>query len=441
MPAFKALAVIFESVDVTINGKRYTDKMTPTDKQKALDGIRDAPTLINQLKSDVTLSIQTKISTVPLKYLTKNSHNQLFTATADVERAIKLADPSFKLTWGAYDTYFIVVPGSTGGLPDQSASFSYTGIGIYDPIPLKGAALAFIPSHAGCDAGKYQGQLFVHEWLHGVCQAYKKMSEGYTISGGDVDDKQSLKYIPANGDDDRVYFKDLMNGTVKNKTNPSAIVPSPTPGIKQVLWNKGTITSGVSWHISDADFRNCYNASGGLTKVGYQSNPLHLWYGQKYIYIIDFAGPEGDCAIVQYKNGSTKITNFIPAPFWKKFLALNNVTGVGYPVSDVHSWGKGKIQDYKSLDGLWKIGIMQPDNSSKIYHVRGLIWKAYEATGSSPSNGALSYLGYPKGEEYIFTDSATGKKYHRQDFTGGWCWASTTDMKKYGNDKNFATKK
>lgn len=501
MAQFKALAIIFHSIDVTINGKRYTDTIDPNWLAKAKTGLQSLSTRVTGFNPNVTLSITPYDSYNPkvlraldlIDYTDKNGKlwKSPYIKPENLERIMRLTDPSFTINWGQYDTYFVIVPFVTTPAKTgvQDAGLAINGWGSYSPESLKGGAMAFLPAHWELD--KFKGDGYLHEWLHGVCQFYKMIGWTNTISGGDSDDAGTFGYK-----EDTVtegwgnYYKDLMTAKVAANRASGPTPLAATPGITNALW-AGSMCTEPGSVIKDAGFKNAYVTYGGRTKVGYPKSDVHVWGA---VDIMDFVGPSGSTAILRLKgtsaayflpnkwwlkyisfggesigapssdvhtwsggkivdlkkaNGTTSAMMstddgntiwHLPAEVWTKYKAVGGAPSIGYPKSDWHGWGKGKIMDFIGSAG-YACGIMKSDVSSKLYLVKGLIWKAYVATAG---NGATSYLGYPTSDEYTWKDGLFGwfgTEYYRQDFQGGWCWASKTNAAKFGNDKNFSTNK
>ncbi|MDQ3110755.1 MAG: hypothetical protein M3R17_12750 [Bacteroidota bacterium] len=501
MTQFNALAVIFDNVDVTINGKNIKDSLslspTKTKKDEAINGLKDFASHVNALNSNVTMSLTINDTPKTLRNLSliKNgTKDSPFLHPADFEKAMQAAVPGFTLSWGQYDTIFIIVPAnSSTGLTAQG--WSVNGWGSYKPADMKGAAIAFIPSNYNME--EFHGQVFIHEWLHGVCHFYKMMGWTDKISGGDADDGGPLGYMSTTADGDLIYYKDLMNAQSKNKKVSGAPLTG-TPGITNALWQAGSMRSDIRNLFKNQVFKNAYVSAGGQASIGHHISDIHIWEegGQK-AEIMDFNSPTGtssimrlssdanawylprawwskflekgkigtlgapistvhawsdgelvdfkkldakQCALMKPAYKNTNQIFYVPNNFWNKLVAVGGTPKIGYPQSEVHGWGSGQIIDFETKGGAAS-GIMKENNNSNVYLVKGLIWKAYVGTSG---NGATSYLGYPTGDEYLWKDGFLGlfgTEYHRQNFRGGWCWASKTNPLKYGNDKNFKTNK
>lgn len=515
MAQLKALAVIFHSLDLTFDGKRYTDQINPpgtTDDflGKAKIGLSKLPGRLKAMNPNVNLTITPYDSYNPkvLRELNleeyrdntgKITTRRPFIQPSNFERIMKLTDPSFSLSWGQYDTIFVIVPYTNPGMVAwQQANptvHGLPGLALYSAGQLKGAAIAFLP--ANWDLSKFDGDGLQHEWLHGVSQFYKFMGWKNLISDKDVDEGGDRGYsenktpTPGQWGGWGDFYVDFMNGSVANNKAAGNTPLSAKPGITNALWNGGTMAGDITNLFKDNGFKTAYQNAGGRNNVGIPASDIHDWGS---VTIMDFRSNAGDTAILRLKG--TTAAFFLPNKWWLKYVALggesigapinavhdwaggkiidlkkaNGTTSammstdngtniwhlftelwtkykavggapsIGYPKSDWHAWGKGKIMDFIGTAG-YACGIMKSDSGSKYCLVKGLIWKAYTATAG---NGATSYLGYPTSDEYTWRDGLFGwfgTEYYRQDFQGGWCWASKTNASKFGNDKNFSTNK
>ena len=171
---------------------------------------------------------------------------------------------------------------------------------------------------------------------------------------------------------------------------------------------------------------NKFIAAGKADVLGYPIADMHTWGEGKRV---EFQTASKAACALMMRDGASDIF-YVPSAFWSKYLAAGGSTTLGYPTNDVHPWGNGDIQDFKLKSG-WQSGIMRKKGSSAVFVVKGNLWKAYVGTSG---NGATSYLGYPKGDEYEWVNPTNKKKYTRQDFDGGWLWMDRTTSA-YGNDK------
>ena len=72
------------------------------------------------------------------------------------------------------------------------------------------AVVANAPSEAW--QGEAPGEVWLHEWLHGVCQYFA--GRGYSMPERDADGAEIHGYVRSPTEGWTEYYRDLMNGTV-----------------------------------------------------------------------------------------------------------------------------------------------------------------------------------------------------------------------------------
>lgn len=406
MAQFKALAVIFHSLDLTFDGKRYTDQINPpgtTDDflGKAKTGLSKLPGRLKAMNPNVNLTITPYDNYNPkvLRELNleefrdsagKVTTRRPFIYPSDFERIMKLTDPSFSLSWGQYDTIFVIVPFTNPGMiawqQGNPSVHGLPGLAVYHAGKMKGAAMAFLPAH--WDLSKYDGDGLQHEWLHGICQFYKHMGWNNTISDKDADEGGDRGYsenkTPAPGQwggwGD--YYRDLMNASVaQNKTTGNTPL-SAKPGITNTLWNGGSMVGDIANLFKDTGFKNAYLNAGGRNNVGIPVSDIHDWNN---VTIMDFKSSAGDSAILRLKGNTDG--SYLPPKWWEKYKAIGGESAGGPYNNGVHSWGDfSKIVDLKKPDGK-TAALMSADNGNTICYLPPDWWEKFKSFGGAPAIG------------------------------------------------------
>lgn len=560
--AWNILAVIFEKLDASIGGDKFTESMSADEITRAKNGIRDLPKLAGGNNPDAAMNTITVLQySKALRFLTSALNIPQLTPELFL-KAMADVDPGWKLQWGQYDAIFTVFPFTPGIRPDPAdktkQKYRSGGLtpGAYDPLILKGATWFsitgnYIPPDASqtypyWDMSANSGEAYLHEWIHGSKGFFEAWGPYFgfaTAVVGDADGAGTYGYVqdPKTGSWNK-YYKDYMNGKVpKVGTNPGGGITSamykaakpsdplgwiglgassaaltqkyqaayglsPYKGLparssngKVHTWGDGEIQdmfnsdgefaimagSGRDVCVLGPNWWKKFLAVGGVGSVGYPMAAEHDWvcgrtidfktksgawsalmkaswlndivhlptpWWNKFFAVgkaevlgfpigdvhawgegtlVDFQNASKTACALMMRDGGTDIY-YVPSAFWSKYLAAGGAPGIGYPKGDVHTWGNGEVQDFE-LKNTWHAGIMRKQGSSAVFVVKGSLWKAYVGTAG---NGATSYLGYPKGDEYEWTNPATKKKYQRQDFDGGWLWMNKIDST-YGNDKKL----
>lgn len=408
MAQFKALAVIFHSLDLTFDGKRYTDQINPagtTDDllAKAKAGLASLPGRLKKMNPNVNLTITPYDNYKPkvLKELDmdikRDASNNITSRTPflfpeNFERIMKLTDPSFSMSWGQYDTVFAIVPFADPGLmtwAKSSTLHGLPGLAVYHCGKMKGAAMAFMPAH--WDLSKYDGDGLQHEWLHGVSQFYKHMGWNTTISDKDADEGGDRGYSenksPTSGQwggwGD--YYYDLMNGSVAQNKKLGNTPLSAKPGITNALWNGGSMAGDIANLFRDNGFKNAYVNGGGRNTIGVPVSDIHDWNS---VSIMDFMGTSGSSAILRLKN--TTDAYYLPTKWWEKYLAVGGES-IGAPSSNVRSWDYGKNVELKKSDGTTSV-LMSLDNGVTIRYLPPKWLERFKALGGPAT------LGYPNSD-------------------------------------------
>lgn len=446
MSEWKCLVVFFNECDVVLGGKTYKDKLTTTQKQDAKDGFA----LFSKWVSATTggrESFQFDYLEVPtLRHMDSYQKTPVDPADAkkgwvawarprNVYDSIMAAHGSWNIHWGKYDSVFVVQPWEAGptGL---DGTYHLNGLGYYPAqsftkdnpkATLVPEDVAFGATYAWfggmADMKKHDAGLITHEWLHGVCQFYLHYDFPVPKSESHEDPAWRYTFSPTNGWND--FYRDLINGDLKDQFAPY----TPRGGIPLEAWTAGTTGNPRNLVGRGAKDPQAFRKAWGGRAGGPASTRknVHAWGDGE---AQDMVSTGGRCAVLK---GEGRDAQVLPPALWRKFLESGDVTGLGYPKSDVHTWGKGTIMDFETKSG-WHSGILEAASDGVLRVVKGQIWKAYVAT---QGNGATSYLGYPTGEEYLWTQPDSGKQYHVQFFEGGYCWAQNFSPYKYGNDRQW----
>lgn len=444
MSHWKCLVIIFDRCNLVLDGQRYRDGITDAERKRVAPAFADFSKFVTASTGGrVTLSFTT-LNVAELRYMSSYRDTSLpatdpkggmiaWASPADIDRSIREVQGDWRIRWGDYDSLFVVQPwGSATG--ELDARYHRRGLGYFpataftdrDPrariTPQQvayGATYAWFGASGSLD--KHRGELITHEWLHGVCQFYKHYQ--FPIPAGESHQNPAWKYTESSSDGWNAFYADLLSGNLRDQFPPN----TPRGGITNDAWDAGT-PSAPAFLVGNGsavpgEFRQAWRSYLGCPTS--LNRRVHGWQDGD---IQDMVEVNGRCAIMRPASGGTHV---VPPKFWRKFLDSGAVGALGYPVSDIHRWGGGWIIDFRHKSG-WRSGLMESD-AGRLHLVKGNIWKAYIAT---QGNGATSYLGYPKGDEYLWTNSA-GKTYHVQQFDGGYCWAQSFSPYKYGNNKQW----
>lgn len=432
---WKSICFIIKSINVVIDGKKYNYTMSATDEAHAVNGYYSFANFVKKSTNNwVTVDTPAPI------YLNKISRLSIFSDAGartpwvdipDFLKAISDNGYSFNFKWGDYDSIFVVYPWD---LQFDIDLFQLKALGTYDINESFASTYASMPSlikPGVWDLQVEEGAAFTHEWLHGVCAFYEQYD--FPIPKGQSHQNPALNYKSDPSTGWNGFYKDLLTGNVRNQgARPPELFEG---GITKAMWDLGKPTNPGKMigygSKNQKDFIGIYK--GGQSGV---PDPYTIDKTRKVIRKGDgelqmMRSPKGVFALMK---GDNRKCYEVPYGYWNKYDNSGGWNVLGYPIREVHSWGSGNIQDFETSGG-WHSGIMNPTGTQNYYLVKGLIWKAYIAT---EGNGATSYLGYPTGDEHIWTNPDNGEKFNVQFFQNGkWCWAQTKSPWKYGNDKQW----
>jgi hypothetical protein len=422
---WKSICIIVKSIDVSLKGKSYKYTLSTNEESHAINGYNNFAAFVKRVTNSwAEIETPKPIYLNTIKKLSLYSSGGTDTPWIDIEdlrQAIKDNGNPFQLKWGDYDSVFVAFP--------------LRALGNYIVNDMMAATYATMPTLVKTgvwDLEADEGGAYTHEWLHGVCRFFKEY--GFNIPEGEshTDPKFNYSKDPKVGWNN--FYKDLLTGTIKNQVPPPEIKGG---GITKDIWDRGTpLNPGtlIGYGATNQQkFIDAYKSGTiGVPKPYVGNRKAHRWGDGE---IQDMQGPKGAFALMK---GDDRNCYELPVAYWKKYLEAGGVDALGYPTREVHKWGKGNIQDFETKSG-WHGAIMNKDNTTDLFVVKGNIWKAYVATDGV---GANSYLGYPTGNEFKWTNPDNKKVYWVQFFENKtYCWAQAFSPWKFGNDKQWANSK
>ena len=231
MKIWKTLLLVYRELDVSLSVGRDSvesainygsPKRRPTKKTRkgfhhmaregeitdALDSFAGFPLLVSELTNGKA-GIDYKIVRPdhPLKSLTRESPSRFWPSPDDVRSDLNDFAPA-----GKYDSIFIfwpqrdlkngtAVPCDAWGL--AVGANDWTNGATY-------AAIANAPSSAWRNEAR--GEVWLHEWLHGVCAHFAQL--GHVMPERDADGGELHVYVRSSTAGWIEYYRDLMNGNV-----------------------------------------------------------------------------------------------------------------------------------------------------------------------------------------------------------------------------------
>lgn len=213
MHVSRALLLVYRELDVKLDlggwrRRRFHHLATSEGIEEALASFRGFPDLVTQLTNGVArVEIDIVESDRLLTSLTRESSTRFWPSPADTEPEIDEVAPA-----GEYDSVFIFWPQHDYvGL--TSVPSDAWGLALPPTAGSNGATYAAIANApAAAWRGESRGEVWLHEWLHGVCGGYAQ--QGLAMPTRDADGAELHGYQRSATEGWVSYYRDLMNGNV-----------------------------------------------------------------------------------------------------------------------------------------------------------------------------------------------------------------------------------
>lgn len=212
MKRWRALLIIYRELDVRLKigrrARKYRQSATELELADACESFAALPALIADL-TDNLVEMKSEVAFAEnLRSLTARLPNEYWPSPNDTRAELDRRAPR-----GKYDSLFIFwpqhdfaagssVPGSAWGLgmgaSDWSNGATY-------------AAVANAPHQTW--RNERPGEVWLHEWLHGVCHYFAE--QGYTMPERDADGGELHGYTRSATNGWCDYYRDLMSRSVR----------------------------------------------------------------------------------------------------------------------------------------------------------------------------------------------------------------------------------
>lgn len=213
MQTWKALLLVYRELDVKLRvsrwrWRRYHHLASQQEIEDAVESFRGFPRLVEQL-TDRAATVDTNIIHIemPLRSLTCETPVRCWPSPTDTKPQLD------QFAAGTCDSVFVFWPArdlaSGAAVPCDAwglalAASEWSNGATY-------ATIANAPSSAW--RGEARGEIWLHEWLHGVCAHFAR--QGHAMPECDADGAELHGYVrsPEHGWCD--YYRDLMTGNVR----------------------------------------------------------------------------------------------------------------------------------------------------------------------------------------------------------------------------------
>ncbi len=226
MVTWDGLLLVYRQIEIRLPGRDlFRSAIDEEQLAAALENFAAVPDLVERLSArEATLRCEVVILERPLISLTSMGPGLWWPSPDDTRAELdRLAPP------GTRDSVFVLWAqgDGTGRIPSGG-----WGLAIAAGEWSNGATYATV-ANADADVWRapVRGEVWVHEWLHGVCAHFAQL--GFELPPGDADGggRNGYRAVPGQGWTD--YYADLMQGQVQ--------VGRRRVGIPAAAWRTGPI--------------------------------------------------------------------------------------------------------------------------------------------------------------------------------------------------------
>ena len=227
MAVWNAVLLVYEALDVRLGWRRFRHALGDTDVAAALRSFDAFPGLAAEvLGGEARVRSEVLRAERPLTSLTGMGGGMHWPSPSDTRPELDRWAPA-----GSYDSVFVLWPlqDPVTGASVPSGGWGL-GLGVTDWA--NGATYATVGSaRPEVWAVPVLGEVWMHEWLHGVCDVYAR--RGYAMPPGDADGAERNGYRRDQDDGWCAYYRDLMTGRV--------VVDGRRVGIPADAWRSGAV--------------------------------------------------------------------------------------------------------------------------------------------------------------------------------------------------------
>ena len=236
MVLWRSLMIVYPRIDVRVQkrfgiARRFVHELPPSEIEEAVDSFRSFPALVDNL-TDKTARVEYDIVTSErtLSTLTPLGRGAWWPSPNDTARELETCEVVAK-----YNSVFVFWPQNNlqAGTSIKSGGW---GLGMGASAWSMGATYATVANtYSAAWKIPLKGEVWLHEWLHGVCAHFEK--QGHQMPDGNVDGADRHGYVRSPTVGWTNYYRDLMNGRV--------VENGQLKGIPSMAWRKPLPSSVV----------------------------------------------------------------------------------------------------------------------------------------------------------------------------------------------------
>lgn len=225
MITWRALLLVYRSIDLS---GEFRHRLDDREVAAGVESFRRFPALAAALTGgEVGVTFQVVQVDRPLTTLTPMGDGMRWPSPNDTRRELdRLAPP------GAVDSLFVLWPQRDLATGAEVPTGGW-GLAIRATEWSNGATYAAVANATeGVWSRPVAGEVWLHEWLHGVCDHFAR--RGFEMPPGDADGGGRAGYEQTAAEGWTAYYRDLMTGRVR--------VEDRLTGIPPEAWRTGAIT-------------------------------------------------------------------------------------------------------------------------------------------------------------------------------------------------------
>jgi hypothetical protein len=230
---WRALLLVYPHLEVTIDlggrARRFAHAMSEGEISDALASFARLPELVREL-SDGEANLSAEVARIPrpLDSLTAMGVDLYWPSPSDTAAELATLAPPRR-----YDSLFVLWPQKDLKAGTDIPSGGW-GLALAASDWSNGASYATVANiRREVWAAPVVGEVWLHEWLHGVCGHYA--ARGFPMPPGDADGGERNGYRQSAATGWSEYYRDLMRGRV--------LVEGRASGITPAAWRTGSILS------------------------------------------------------------------------------------------------------------------------------------------------------------------------------------------------------
>ena len=213
MKNWKALLIVYRRIDVRIPAAgfpqdRFVNELTAGEMEDALNSFRAFPRLAEELSNgEASVTYQTMMVDEPLTSVTPLRENSFWPSPDDTRKELDAFAHA-----GRHDSVFVLWPQTNFSSGVQIPCLGW-GLGMEPGEWSNGATYATVGNALSSTWNvPVVGEVWLHEWLHGVCRAFAE--KGFAMPAGDADAGGSHGYVQSPTTGWTAFYRDLMTGQV-----------------------------------------------------------------------------------------------------------------------------------------------------------------------------------------------------------------------------------